>query len=290
MAHGTFQVGDLTAVIGDNAAHEKHRKGYNGLWSLKHKTGSRSIFVPGIAGLNLEHIFDGGSIEDRDVFFEPRVAPMQYRKISDSEAELHQPPTPTYRLESWTRFKLRAPHYIDMTFRCRATQHAFKQDWIGLFWASYINAPLDKSIYFRGGWPNRLGLWSQLVSQEHNDECTILHRDDKKALNYDPGRDALFKNYSRMVYEEPFYYGNFEDHTWITMFDRPEEVRFTHSPSGGGTNKLLQTTNPAWDFQWIIPDYEVNTDYTLRIRAVLRERCSREKIQQEFKDWDPQGA
>ena len=35
MAHATFKVGDLTAVIGDNAAHDKHRAGYNGVWSLR---------------------------------------------------------------------------------------------------------------------------------------------------------------------------------------------------------------------------------------------------------------
>ncbi len=33
MAHSTFTVGDLTAVIGDNAAHEQHRPGYEGVWS-----------------------------------------------------------------------------------------------------------------------------------------------------------------------------------------------------------------------------------------------------------------
>ncbi len=45
MAHSTFTVGDLTAVIGDNAAHEQHRAGYIGVWSLIHNTaGARSIF------------------------------------------------------------------------------------------------------------------------------------------------------------------------------------------------------------------------------------------------------
>ena len=41
-----------------------------------------------------------------------------------------------------------------MTFRCRPTQHVFRRGYIGLFWASYINAPDDKSMYFRGtaGW------------------------------------------------------------------------------------------------------------------------------------------
>src|SRR5688572_27612436 len=111
MARETFQIGDLTAVIGDNEAYEGHRAGYNGVHRLTHRTKPNlSLFT--ITGLNLEHIFDGDKElhGDSKVFFEPRNAPMAFKKISESEAELHQPPTPTFHLESWTRFKLVAPH------------------------------------------------------------------------------------------------------------------------------------------------------------------------------------
>src|SRR5947209_6807317 len=128
MAHATYRAGDLTALIGDNAAHEQHRAGYNGVWSLTHRTEPMNLFVPSVAGLNFEHIFDGERF-DRDrtstIFFEPRNARMTHRTISATEAELHQPPTPTFHVESWTRFVLAAPHYLDMTFRFVPTQHAF---------------------------------------------------------------------------------------------------------------------------------------------------------------------
>src|SRR5919201_4746769 len=126
MAHDTFRAGDLTAVIGDNAAAGEHRAGYNGLWSLTHRSEPADLFVPAVAGLNLEHIFDGDKRDadgTRTVFFEPRHAPMEFRRLSPTEAELHQPPTPTFHLDSWTRFTLRAPHYVDMHFRFRPTQH-----------------------------------------------------------------------------------------------------------------------------------------------------------------------
>src|SRR5206468_8932644 len=128
MAHDTFKAGDLTAVIGDNSAHGGHRAGYNGVWCLTHRTEPRSLFVPSVAGLNLEHIFDGDKRDadaGRKVFFEPRNAPMTFRRVSATEAELHQPPTPTFHLESWTRFRLVAPHYLDFHFLCVPTQHAF---------------------------------------------------------------------------------------------------------------------------------------------------------------------
>jgi hypothetical protein len=286
MAHDTFQAGDLTAVIGDNAAHDEHRAGYNGVHRLVHRTEATTLFVPTVAGLNLEHIFDGeqefrDSEGERKVFYEPRHSPMQFKRISDTEAELYQEETPTFHLESWTRFKLVAPHYLDMTFRCRPTQHVFRHGYIGLFWASYINAPEDKSIYFRGN-----KQWQQLCSQRHNAESTVLHRDDQFRLLFSPGTgDALFKNYSPLRYEEPFFYGLFKRHLFLLMFDRSEGIRFTHSPSGGGTNAAEQTTNPAWDFQFILPAYEVLKDYSFRARAVYRERCSRPEVLREFEAW-----
>ena len=189
-----------------------HRAGYNGVWSLTHRTEATNLFVPTVAGLNFEHIFDGDRRDKdnrQDVFFEPRRAAMTFRRVSATEAELHQPPTPTFHLESWTRFVLTPPHYVDMTFRCRPTQHSFTHGYIGLFWASYINAPEDKSIYFRQN-----NQWLQLCSQQHNDESTVRHRDDKIELKFRQGLgDALYRNLSPLRFEEPFYYGLFQQHS-----------------------------------------------------------------------------
>jgi hypothetical protein len=283
MAHETFQVGDLTAVIGDNEPYDDRRAGYNGVHRLVHRTlPDRSLF--GIAGLNFEHIFDGFQDQlslpgDREVFFEPRNHPMTLRKVSDVEAELHQEPTPTYQLESWTRFKLSPPHYVDFTFRCRPTQHVFRNDYIGLFWANYINAPENKSIYFRD--PRG---WVQFCTQEHNNQSTVRHVDDAVQLTfYNVPQQTLYKNFSPLRYAEPFYYGYFgATHLFILMFDRSEGVRFAHSPSSGGPPSF---PNPAWDFQFIVPKYDVLEDYGFRARAVYRERCSREEIEREFRSW-----
>jgi hypothetical protein len=282
--HDTFRAGDLTAILGDNRAAGEHRAGYNGVWSLTHRTEPVNLFVPSVAGLNHEHIFDGDKHDtdgSRKIFFEPRNAPMTFKKLSDTAAELHQPPTPTFHLESWTRFELVAPHYIDMVFRCTPTQHVFAHAYIGLFWASYINAPEDKSIYFRSG-----GSWQQLCSQQHNDESTVRHRDDQFELKFSPGLgDALYRNLSPLRFDQPFYYGLFRKHIYIVMFDRTAGIRFTHSPSGGGLNKEMETSNPAWDFQYILPRYEVKKEYTFRARLAYRERCGRDEVLREYTNW-----
>lgn len=210
MAHDTFRAGDLTAIIGDNAAFGQHRAGYNGIWSLTHRTEPTNLFVPAVAGLNFEHIFDGersDAGQSRRIFFEPRNAPMTLRKRSDTEAELHQPPTPTFQLESWTQFTLVPPHYLDMTFRCRATQHVFTHGYIGLFWASYMNAPEDKSMYFRQG-----GLWQQHCTPQHNHDSTVRHREDTLDLRFGERHpDALFRHFTPLRYDEPLFYGLFRN-------------------------------------------------------------------------------
>ncbi len=284
MAHDTFRVGDLTAVIGDNAAAGGHRAGYNGVWSLTHRTEGTNLFVPTVAGLNFEHIFDGDRVDkgsEQAIFFEPRHAAMTFRKISDTEAELHQGPTPTFHLESWTRFTLAAPHYVDMAFRFRPTQHAFNHGYIGLFWASYIHGPEDKSMYFRSG-----GQWQQLCTQRHNDESTLRHVADKVELRFSQNyRDCLFRNFSPMRFDEPFFFGLFRNHLALFMFDRTEGIRFTHSPTGGGFTKEQQTSNPAWDFQYILPKYEVKKEYGFRVRLAYRPRCSRAEVLREVAVW-----
>jgi hypothetical protein len=281
MTHETFKASDLEAVIGDNEAYDDHPAGYNGIHRLVHRTNPTSIF--GVAGLNLEHIFDGDKdlrnlSGDRKIFFEPRNFPMTMKRISDTEAELHQAPTPTFHLESWTRFKLAAPHSIDFTFRCKPHQHVFAHGYIGLFWASYIRAPENKSIYFRD--PRG---WVQLCTQAHNDESTVRHVDDALELKFtDVPQQTLYKNFSPLRFTDPFYYGYVGTHQWILMFDRAEGIRFSHSPSSGGPPSY---PNPAWDFQFIIPKYDVLKEYGFRARAVYRERCDRDEVLREFKTW-----
>jgi hypothetical protein len=289
MAHEELAAGDLTVVIGDNAADGEHRAGYNGIWRMKHSAQPETPFVPTVAGLNLEHIFDGFKDADMKVFFEPRNAPMTLKRADAATVELHQPPTPTFHLESWTTFQLAPPDAVDFTFRCVPRQHAFEYGYIGLFWASYINAPEDKSMYFLGGADGSRG-WQQLCTPLHNNQSTVCKRGHRKPLRFAASfRDCLHKNLSPLVYDEPFFFGRFRNMTLLFLFDLDERLRITHSPSGGGFNREHNTSNPAWDFQFIISTYDVNETYSMRGRLIYRPGMTRAQILDELAKWKGRG-
>jgi hypothetical protein len=136
-------------------------------------------------------------------------------------------------------------------------------------------------MYFRRG-----NLWYQLCTQQHNDESTVRHASDNVNLQFSAGYPAcLYRNFSPLRWDRPFFYGLFRNHMLILMFENSPRFRLTHSPSGGGANSAQQTTNPAWDFQYIIPQYEVNREYQFRARLVYRPRGPRSAILQEVDNW-----
>lgn len=272
---------NLEAVIGNNKSLDRngkrHRAGYNGIFSIKSIVQPDSPFVPTYAGLNLEHYFDGRIRQEREQFFEPRYAPMKLRKLGAKTVELYQPKTSVFQVESWTRFTLAANH-IDFSYRCKPHREDYVGDFLGTFWASYINGPIDKTIYFLDPAATlEQPIWQQFCTQTHNRDSTIKHVGDETRLQFNSG-DALFANISSLKYSQPFFYGRFRNMVLIYMFQPNPAIRFTHSPSGGGRSAKGDGTNPAWDFQLIIPKPKAGREYELRGRLIYKEWKGRDDV------------
>jgi len=280
----TIAAGDLTAVIGDNEAGEGQRAGYNGVQSLTSVHCPESLFVPGIAGINLEHLLDGRDMADPELFFEPRRVPMEVEQVAEQAAILHQAPTPTLQVQSMTTFTLRLPHYLDLDLRLVLRAPSLTYDYLLAFWASYIDAPEDRAMYFLGrprAEPVGEG-WQRLCAAEHNDRSTVCHAGVRAGLPHALSRPALAYSYAPMAFTRPFFYGRRRNMVFALMFDQSDDVRLTHSPTGGGGG-----VNPAWDFQWVLRRPVVDQEYHLRARALYKPWLSADDVLREYESWDP---
>lgn len=260
--------GDVEAVVVDNRAVNDavlpgHAAGYHGIAALRHARHPRNLFVPTYSGLNFEHIHDG-TVQPMDILFEPRRAPMELRVVSAHIAELYQPPTPHWGLESCLRYELRHDGVIEMTFECIPRRDTFRNGYIGLFWASYIDRPESLDIHFQGvseGSPGP-GEWQRGVTPSHGTLATHRGSEDTRAFPHDAAFPLTLPfGFSQLRFTEPWYYGVCRGMAWLQSFRPKDHVWLSQSPSGGGAGC------PAWDFQWFISQPRVGQRYALTMRA-----------------------
>jgi len=176
-------------------------------------------------------------------------------------------------VESKTLFTVTPEGYIDMDFSCTPHKDQWVGGFMGIFWASYINAPINKSIYFleAGSTPNA-PKWLQYCTQRHGLNSTVRGEGDEFIMEGPESTTNLFVSTSPLRYALPFYYGRFRDHVLIYMYEpKPGGViRLSHSPSGGGKTPDETDTNPAWDAQLIVPHPEIGTWYGMKARLIVK--------------------
>ncbi len=278
----TLEKGDLKAVFVDNSAYgEHHRKGYNGISELYHLKQDSTLFVPLFAGVNLEHIFGGDSLVS---FFEPRKQPMTIKKLSGSKVLLHQPETGISRTESWTTFEMVEPHYIDIDFSFIIHQSTiFNHGYAGFFWASYIDYPEQPGIYLKGKKKGeKTEKWQYIQSEGHGTNSTHTGEKDTTAFYFAENFNIVLASaISGYTFSAPYYYGRYRNMVFAYLFSEPDEgvIRFSQSPNGAGEGR------PAWDFQYLLPDFEVGKKYGIKLRVVYKEWLSPEDIEQEYLNW-----
>jgi hypothetical protein len=281
--------GVLSAVVADNESYgDRHQPGYNGISELYlGLADQKNLFVPLYAGLNFEHIFSGDSTSYDWHIFEPRRAPMRLIRGSTNRVELLQERTEHWPLRSQLIYEFNGDT-VDFTYTGTPLADVWKKhSYIGVFFASYVNAPEDLAIQFIGrsrpGRGDPRARWIKHVPPSHG--VAASHR--PAGSEWEPPFDASFpiglvSGISDFEYVYPFYFGRYGERVFVMMFERPGkggELRIAHSPNGAGPG------NPAWDFVYFQRDYAVNREFRFRARAVYRKFKGLDEVVRLYEKW-----
>lgn len=285
----TLATDQLHLVIADNEAYPPaHRAGYSGVAELRRNgNDAPNLFVPLYAGLNFEHIFSGDADSYAWNIFEPRHAPMQLRRAASNRVELHQERTEHWPLRSRLVYEADGD-VINLIFHATPLADAWrKHDYIGIFFASYIQSPEDMAIQFIGrsrkGQGETGARWIKHVPERHGVAANHRPAGSRWDPPLDPGFNIdLVQGISDFEYLYPFYFGRSGESVFVMMFERSNrqgEMRFAQSPSGGGKG------NPAWDFVYFRRQYTVGREFCFRVRMVYRKFTSAEDVVKLYEQW-----
>jgi hypothetical protein len=98
--------------------------------------------------------------------------------------------------------------------------------------------------------------------------------DDRREFpRQEPFPLTLVFNLSEYRYAEPWYFGVSHGMALAFVFRKEDQVRFSQSPSGGGKG------NPAWDFQFLIPEVQIKKRYQFVLRIVYLPYESPQQVQ-----------
>jgi hypothetical protein len=281
---------DLNIIVANNEAYgNEHKRGYSGVAELYDLSKSQqNLFVPKYAGLNFEHIFSGDSSSYRWNMYETRIASMEVVRHSDTKTELRQSRTQNWPLKSSIIYEVKN-NGIDFTYSGIPLEDVWKKyGYIGLFFASYINAPEQRGIYFIGqsvaGKAEGKPKWIYHLPETHGLQAN--HR--PAGSNWNPLMDtlgfpiSLVNGVSELEYIYPFYYGLCGGNVLIFMFENPgknAEICFAQSPDGGGDK------NPAWDFILYQKKYKVGRKFTFHGRIIYKRFEGKEDVIKIYEQW-----
>jgi len=275
----TYETEEFAAEIGDNSSRQRpfHNAGYNGIWSLRPRELRENLFWDPIAGMNLEHYFDGATdMTAQEARFDPRYSPMTFERPSSREAVLRQPPTRLFGVESLTRFTAFEPYYIDFEFQCIPRRDYFPHGYLGAFWANYLNEPEELEIHFLGyrSPDQQQPQWIKTCGGPYYGRGTKLAPPPHEKGDF--FSHTLFRR-GEYDWAEPHFYGTIRGYLFLLMFECQFPLGIYAGSSPGGWN--------PWDFQILIPRPRVGKAYGLSARLCVTRFQGQQHVAEEIARW-----
>ena len=272
---------ELSATIGDHAAHGRHEPDYSGIWQLHSRHESRPLFIPEYCGFNFEFI----APVDEENIFEPRWHPSELLVEQAGRAvAIHQSPTPSHKVESWLEFKTAGPSHIDWCFRYRLEDPGlFAGGLAGFFFASYIDRPENKAIYLLSRDVYDALMWAQFCTVFQGHRAAVTWEEDAYDYEFGPRDHGLYSSRAPIRYHLPLFYGRQDDMVLAVLFERPQGVVICHGMGGGGYVEDRSDRNPAWDFFLYTSAASSHAEGAWRGRLLYKPFAGRHDILHEYR-------
>ena len=260
-----LRAGEIEVVIGDGSGHRRRP----GVWSLSSIHRHFNIFKNMGSGLLC------GEFRGR--------ASTLLEYVDDTTCAIKVASGKDRAVRARAIYRAVSPYYIDheLTFRDTEDRLAGKPwNFRSVGYCCYTNSPDDLRIHYLSD-----GEWVRYAPPGHGAPGSAIAPGyvGENQLEVWPELDDppfWWKERYPKRFDEPFYYGRFEDMVMILIFDKSEWIRFFLSPSGGGKSLIPGLTSTAWDFEWIIPkaEYQANREYNFRLRLVYKKYISDEDV------------
>jgi len=271
----------LEFVFADNGKYgPTHKKGYNGIAKIRplDSGDNWNYFVDMYAGLNHEHYFDNNYRTHKELF-PPRTHPMDIFQERTSDG------TTIIKLVQ-NAYKPWFVHYegifkiyngsVDFTLKFTPQKPLPTSDFLGVFFASYINHPQNKGITIHVD-----GKWHYYETMAHGIESSIASIENLYHPTFSDKLEKhwLFASYAPIKYNLPLFYGINNGIMLCYMFQADPMLYFAHSPSGGGKD------NPAWDFFIIHQNPQPDRAFSISGRLIVKPFISESDLVKEYALW-----
>lgn len=257
----------------------------------------RSVFRSDAVGVNFEHVFDGSALHRELAMFTPREDRCVIRSLDDNRLELRWPAADSsWKLDARMIYDFTHPDQIDLSFECTPRKDLFPHDYFAMMWASYMNRTVDRRIHFWGVDGETEG-WQAFGEGTGNEiEVGTVACIGVENLKGDEGAQLLnVTEHPTKRFLTPFYYGLIDgDHDlsstddrlmFLVLFDQCESIRFAMWNFYKNEQELPDTHSPAWDWQFVVRDPEVNKRYNYRARIVIKPFTGKELVWKEYEKW-----
>ncbi len=291
------QGANFRGQLHDNLSNEKRQgSGFTPLILNSHP--GKNLFRDDAVGLNFEHIFNGAKAQHDISMFTPRRDPCEVRERGGHHYELYWPSVGSqWDLEARMRYDLSTAGQIDLDFQCTPKDvKRYSQGFAAMMWASYMNRTLNRNIRFWGQNGEHVGWVDFGTDPEGKLEVGTVAHIDAPPLPFEDGAQTLnLIPHPKKKFILPFYYGFLDgDHDltttndkllYLVLFDQTQPIRFAMWNFIRNKQGEPDTHSPAWDWQYVIRNPQVDKRYAYRMRIVVKPFSGEEQIWGEYQRW-----